>query len=262
MSRKQALLTLGLFLSVLLFGLFVNLPARHVLQFVELPAEIKIQGLQGSIKAGRVQLLSYQKFHLTDVNFEIQPLCLLTASLCYQLQSVDKDLLVNFELNLFSQNIRLTKSKIVLDSEVFKDIPQLLAQPKGLLAIELETLTMADSKISELVAKVDWIGAGLQGEDQLLGNYNALVVKQADGLNIELGDQDSLLSLSGDLDVKWSGLYDVDLKFETRPTLNKPVISVLEMTTKKSGLNRFSLKRSGNVSKTGLKYLALFKINE
>jgi len=262
MSKKQALLTLGLFLSVLLFGLFVNLPARHVLQFVELPAEIKIQGLQGSITSGRVQALSYQKFHLTDVDFDVQPLCFLRASLCYQLQSVDKQLLVNFEVNLFSQNLSLTKSQIVLDSDVLKDIPQLLAQPKGQLAIEVENLTFEDSKISELMAKVDWIGAGIQGEDQLLGNYSAQVVQAENGLNITLSDQDSLLSLTGDIEVKWSGLYDVDLKFETRPTLNKSVISVLEMTTKKSGLSLFSLKRSGNVSPAGLKYLALFKLNE
>ncbi|MCP4077395.1 MAG: hypothetical protein GY744_14580, partial [Gammaproteobacteria bacterium] len=61
MSKKQALQTLAIFISVLLFSLFANLPARHVLQFVELPANIKIQRLQGSIMAGRVQALSYQK---------------------------------------------------------------------------------------------------------------------------------------------------------------------------------------------------------
>ncbi len=262
MSKKQALQTLAIFISVLLFSLFANLPARHVLQFVELPADIKIQGLQGSIMAGRVQALSYQKFHLIDVDFEIQPLCFLKAGLCYQLQSEDKELLVNFEVNLFSQNISINQSQIVLDSEIFKDIPQLLAQPKGQLAIEIENLTFADLKISGLTAKVDWTGAGIQGEDQLLGNYSAQVVQQADGLNIKLSDQDSLLTLTGETDVKWSGLYDVDLKFETRPTLNKPVISVLEMTTKKSGLNQFSLKRSGKVSPAGLRYLALFELNK
>jgi len=261
MSKKQSFWVIAIFFIVLLSSLLINLPARHILQFVEIPAEIKIQGLKGSITNGQVQIFSYKNFHLKNVGFNIQPLCFLKAGLCYQLQSTDKELLVNAEVNLLSQNISLSQSQILLDSDIFKDIPQLLAQPTGELAIFIETLTYGESKIKDLVAKVDWLGAGIQGEDQLFGNYNAQIVKQTDGLNFKLSDQNSLLSVVGDIDVNWNGQYDVDLKFESRPTLNKSVISVLEMTTKKSGLNRFSLKRSGKVSPAALKYLTLFESN-
>ena len=261
MSKKQSFWVIAIFLMALLSSLIISLPARHILQFVEIPAEIKIQGLQGSITDGRVQVFSYNNFYLKNIDFNIQPLCFLKAGLCYQLRSTDKELLVNVEINLLSQNISLSQREILLASDNFKDIPQLLAQPTGELAIFVETLIYGESKIKDLVGKVNWLGAGIQGEDQLFGNYNAQIVKQTDGLNFTLSDQDSLLSVMGDIDVNWNGQYDVDLKLESRPTLNKSVISVLEMTTKKSGLNRFSLKRSGKVSPAVLKYLTLFESN-
>ncbi len=261
MSKKQSFWVIAIFFIVLFGSLVISLPARHILQFVDIPAEINIQGLQGSITDGRVQTFSYNNFHLKNVDFNIQPLCFLKAGLCYQFQSTDKELLVNIEVNLLSQNVSFSQSQILLESDIFKDNPQLLAQPTGQLAVFIETLTYGKSKITDLVAKVDWLGAGIQGEDQLFGSYNALMVKETDGLNVKLSDQDSLLSVVGDIDVKWNGQYDVDLKFESRPTLNKSVISVLEMTTKKSGLNRFSLKRSSKVSPAAMKYLTLFESN-
>ena len=228
------------------------------MRIVELPAEIKIQGLQGTLSKGMVESLSYKSFHLADVNFKIQPLCLFMAALCYRLNSEDKELSVDIKVNLLTQNVSIDQSQILLGSDVFKDIPQLLAQPKGQLLIVIDSLTLVDSKITDLAAKVDWLEAGIQGEEQLLGNYSALINKEEDKLSIKLSDKKSLLSVKGGIDVKWDGKYNVDLKFETRPMLNKAVISVLEMMTKKSGLNRFTVKKSDKLSAERIKFLKYF----
>jgi len=259
MSKKQSFWIIVIFLFSLLVSLTISLPARHVLQFIEVPSDLKIQGLQGSITDGRVQIFNYQEFQLQNVGFNIQPLCLLKAGLCYQFQSTDKAMLVNVEVNLLSRHISIRQSQILLDSDIFKNNPQLLVQPTGQFALFIESLTYTQSKITNFVAKVDWLGAGIQGEDQLLGNYNALATQEADGLVVKLSDQDSLLSVQGEIDIKWNGHFDVDLKFESRPTLNKSVISVLDMTTRKSGLNSFTLKSTGKVPSSTLRYLTLFE---
>ena len=261
MSRKQSLWLIIIFCITLLLSFIVNLPVRHILKFVQLPADIEIHGLHGTISNGMIEALRYQSFQLSDIDYEIQPLCLFTASLCYRFKSEDKELFLNTDFNLITQNSSISQSKILLNSDDFKDIPQLLAQPKGLLLVKLDRFTLVDAQITVLEAKVDWLDAGIQGEDQLLGNYFAQISKETDKLSIRLNDKGSLLTVNGDIAVKWNGQYDIDLAFETKPTLNKAVISVMQMLTTKSGLNRFSIKRSGTLPARGLKHLKLFGSN-
>ena len=262
MNRKQSIWVIALFFITLLISVVVSIPVRQVFRFVELPADVKLQGLQGTISKGTIESLNYKNFHLAEVDFKFRPLCLFSAQLCYQLMSDDKELLLDVGINQITQNISISQSTILLDSDVFKDIPQLLAQPKGKILVFIDSLTLVDSKITNLVAKVDWLDAGIQGEDQLLGNYQALINQHEDKLGIKLSDKDSLLTVKGDIGVKWSGQYNVDLEFKTLPMLNKAVISVMQMTTKQSGLNRFTLKRSGNLSAVGLNFLNSFSSNK
>lgn len=278
MSRKQSFWVVSLFLLALLSSLVVNIPLRQVLHYVEIPAEIKMQGLHGTVTDGLVKVVTYQALsskavpkkaisnqafpnqvlRLTDVGFQFQPLCLLKAAVCYKLHSVSNELSVQIEANLISQSFSISQGEVLLGSDVFNDIPQLLAQPRGQLAVSIDILTLVNFKVTDLVARVNWIGAGIQGEDQLLGNYNALIKTETDKLSIILGDDNSLLSVDGDIGVKWNGQYEVDLKFESRPTLNRSVISVLELATKRSGLNRFTMKKAGNLSPSSVNFLNYF----
>ena len=258
MNRKQTYWVVDLFFIVLLIGSLVGIPARHVLRFVELPADIKIKGLNGSITSGNIEAIRYQKFTLTDVDFSLRPLCLAKISICYEIKSDDNNLLLNIEANLLTQISSISHSQIQLDSSIFKDMPQMLVQPKGELLIAIQSMTFVDAKINELSATLDWPGAGIEGEDQLLGNYHATLLQEEERLSIKLDDKDSLLSARGDIEVKWSGQYSVNLKFESKPELNKSVINVLQMATRQSGLNKYALKTAGNLPSQSMQYLQLF----
>ncbi len=261
MSRKQTFWIVVLFLLVLLSGLTVNMPVRQLFRVVEIPAELKLKGLEGSISAGSAKIINVQGFNLTDVTYNLQPVCLIRAAICYQFHSEDKQLLLNIEVSALTQSVAVTSSQILLDSSIFNNFNQMMFKPLGQFAVHIENITLENNRLSNLIANLDWIGAGIEGEDQILGNYTATIHSAPDKLKIKLDDKDSLLSVMGDIGISWSGQYDIDLQFESRPALNKAVISVLEMMTKRSGLNQFSVKRTGRVPPESQKYIKLFNLN-
>ena len=255
MNKKQILAIVLIFVFTLLISLLINLPVRHLLRFVEIQPPLQLQGLSGTISNGKIERLSYQQLSISEVKFEFQPVCLFKAAICYQFSADDKALWLNLEVNPLTRNASVKQSSVMLGSEILNDFPQLLVKPKGDFSIFIDKLSASDAGLSDLDASIDWLGAGVQGEDQQLGNYRAVISMQNDKVNINMSDQDSLLLLKGDIDVFWAGNYNVDLKFESRPGLNQSVVSVLSMATARSGLNRFSLKRSGKLDASSQKVL-------
>lgn len=245
MSRKQGSWIVAIFTIALLFSLVINIPARQILRVVVLPPEVDIQGIQGTLTRGKVEYVSYQGFQLTDIDFELRPLCLFKVAICYELSAEANGLNLNIEGNLLSQNISIHESQINLGSEFIDTVPGLLVKPAGQFVLKVEQITLVDFKIDDMLAAIDWVDAGIQGEKQTLGNYNALITRQADNIAIVLSDKDSLLSVTGDINVKLDGRYNMDIQFVSRPQLDRSVISVLEIAARKTGLNQFSLKKTG-----------------
>lgn len=248
MNNRQIFWIIFLFLSALVFNLLLNTPAKQLFRLIDLPPEIAIHGLHGAISRGSIDRIDYNQFNVSDVHFRFQPLCLLKISVCYKFNSEGQEILLNVERNLLTQRNSIKQSRILLDSGKLGDIPHLLAQPTGQFEINIINFESDDSSIFDLAAKVDWRNAGVKGEDQILGSYQAMLSTQPDKLTIHISDSDSQLSIVGDLDVKWNGLYTLDLKLQSRETLNSSVISILDMMTKKVDLNRYVIKRTGKLS--------------
>jgi len=255
MTSKQTLGIVLVFVLTLITGLVINLPVRHLLRLVEIQPPLQVQGLTGTITEGQIARLSYQKFAIAEVSYRFQPLCLFRAVVCYRFTADDRELRLNLEFNPLTRNVSARQSSIMLESKILDDFPQLLVKPKGDFAVAVEQLSISEAGMSELEASIDWLGAGVQGEDQLLGNYRALIAMQGDGLNINLNDMDSLLGLKGDIQLAWTGEYNINLKFESKPALNQSVISVLSMATARQGLNRFNLKKNGKLDASGQRLL-------
>lgn len=255
MSRRQRGWILAIFLIMLVISLIINVPVKQIFRFVELPPHIGIQGVQGSIVKGKVASISYQNFRLKDISYSFQPFCLFKLAVCYDLSSTQAALKLNIETSIISQAISVSESQIQLGPEIIKTIPGLLVKPKGEFLLEIEDMTFVDFKLADIRSKIDWMDAGIQGEEQVLGNYTALISREKERIKIKLADNDSLLSVNGDIQVRLDGQYDLDIKLVSRPALDKSVISVLEMTAKKTGLNRFSIKKAGRVPPDIMKIL-------
>lgn len=247
MTRRQSSWILSLFIITLLISLIINVPVKQLFRFVTIPPDIGIQGVHGTIVKGKLDTIAYQNFRLEDISYVLQPFCLLKLSVCYALSSTQAALKLNIETSLINQNVSVRESQIQLQPELINTIPGLLVKPKGEFLLNIEEMTFVDLKLADLQSKIDWMDAGIQGEEQVLGNYSALISRETDRISIKLGDKDSLLSVIGDIQVKLDGQFQLDIKFVSRPGLDKSVISVLDMTAKKTGLNRFTIKRSGRV---------------
>ena len=248
MNRKQKIWVAVVFLLVLLVSVIVNMPARQLYRVIQIPPSLKVYGLSGTLVHARVAQLNIQQFTLSDVRLDWQPLCLLKAAVCYHVYSDDKELQGVLQLGLFSGEMTLEQGRIVLDSQLLQQFVTLLVKPKGSFDIELETLSMKDGKLLSLNAKINWLNAGIEGEEQLLGNYQALAVTTDDGFKIDLSDRDSLLKMHGEILLQWSGEYDADVKLEARPGLKPSIKSALELFAQRSGLDRYNIRKKARLN--------------
>ena len=259
MSRRQKGLIVAFFIASLMISLVINLPVKQLFRFASFPAELGIQGLDGTIVKGKLDSVTYQGLSLNDIDYVLQPGCLIKLSVCYKFKSTQNALTLNIATSLISHNISLNQSQIELGPEIINTIPGLLIKPKGRFLLNVDEMTIVDLKLAELSSKIDWMDAGIQGEDQILGNYTAQISREVDRINIELKDKDSLLAANGKILVKLDGQFDLDIKFVSQPTLDKSVASALEMTAKKTGLNRFAIKKTGRVPANIMKILQQIK---
>lgn len=246
MTRKQISIAGGIFILAFVIGALVNIPVIQLLHIITLPKQLAYQGLQGSVTNGKVERIEFQGFSISNLEFQLQPGCLLKIAICYQLSSDEDGVMVNLERSLITQSTQVLDTTIELPASVFDSIPNMLVKPAGDFWVQIERLQLsADQKLTELKALLQWKNAGIQGEKQAIGNYAAEVNNTKDGLSAILSDQNSLLGLKGSVNVNWKGNYDIDLELEHKQGLNPSVISVLEMSAKKSGLNQFRLKQKG-----------------
>jgi hypothetical protein len=246
MTRKQITLTSALFLLVFLIGTVINTPVTQLFHLIHLPKQVAIQGLQGSITKGKVDVVEIQGYTIFGLHFHLQPACLLKFAVCYQLSSDESGLLLNLDRSLITQSTNVSDSYIDLPSTTFDNIPGLLVKPAGDFRIEIRQLELnSEQRLADLSALVQWNNAGIQGENQVIGNYAADISTTKDGFSALLSDKNSLLGLKGDVTLSWKGSYVADLEFEHKAGLNPSLLSVLEMSAKKTRLNQFKMNRKG-----------------
>jgi hypothetical protein len=259
MNRKQKSLVVVVFMLTLVVGLITELPVTQVFRVIQPPPGLDIRDLQGSITGGSIGSIGYQGYSLDDISYSLSLSCLIKASICYQLESPSQPLKLNIGQNLITRNIAIFDSYIQLGSDMVDAIPGLLVKPKGIFELNVEQITLVDLKVSDLQAKIDWKEAGIEGEEQVLGNYSAVISRQKGLVNIQLSDSDSLLSLSGEANLRLNGQYDTDIQLASKPGLNPSINSALDMAAKRTGLNRFSIKQKGSVPSNMIQFLQYFQ---
>jgi hypothetical protein len=246
MTRKQISFASALFILAFLVGAVINVPVSQLFHFVTLPNQVAYQGVQGSVTNGQVDIVGFQGHTISNLKYHLQPTCLLKIAVCYQLSSDEDGILLNVEYSLLFQSTRISDSYIDLPATVFDNIPNMLVKPAGDFRIEIGQLQLdSNHKLTDLNGVLKWDNAGVQGENQAIGNYVATLSNSKEGITALLSDQNSLLGLKGDATLNWNGNYEADLEFEHKPGLNPSLISVLDISAKKSGLNQYRLKKKG-----------------
>ncbi len=256
MNIKRIIAVVVLFLGALFVSLLISTPINQLSRFIELPQEVQLQGVTGTISSGHIENLRYQGFTVSGIDFKIRSSCIIKAAICYQFVSNDYELHINIEKRVLSNEYLLTRSRVQLDGDLFTQFSQWLIHPKGRINLYIEELGVLESKLSGLKAKIDWIDAGIKGEEQVLGDYHALITTDTDKIRVELSDSEGLLSVQGGVDINRNGQYLVDIQLNSQPSLNPSVKSALDIMAKKTGLNQYAIKRTDTLPAKFQGYLA------
>ena len=262
MRGRHIILVMIAFLLSLLVGAILNVPAVQLLRFVQLPQHIAIAGVEGTVTHGKIGRILVQGYPVSELSFNFKPACLLKLALCYRLTSDEDEILLNLERSLLGQSTYLTDSYAAIPNSIFLKIPNLLVKPSGDFSVKVRELQINDArKLEQLSALVEWNNAGIEGEKQVLGNYTADISTSSGGVEVTMSDRDSLLGMKGSVNMNWRGQYETDLEFEHQSGLNPSLISVLEMSAQKSGLNRFRMKKKGVLPPNILRQIGSFLPN-
>lgn len=249
MTAKQIFISIGIFLLAFLFGLLVEMPVTQLFRVINQPAQVQLQGLQGTVFIGKIDRLQVQSYPLSQIQYSLSPTCFFKLALCYQVLSDEEGLDLKLQYSLLGRGISLKDSNIELPASFFDTIPNLPVKPAGQFAINIENLQLdSDLRLEDFLGHVVWSNAGVQGEDQVIGDYRADIKPSDDGIDVALSDQDSLLGLKGNIKLNWQGGYDADLELLKRNGLNPSIINIMDMLAKKSGLNQYRIKQKGRLS--------------
>jgi hypothetical protein len=235
------------FLLVLILGLVVNMPITQVFRVANVQPTFGFEGLVGNVLYGKMEQIDINGFQLENIDYNLQPLCLLKLSLCYRVNT-NPGVELNVERNLFSPDIVVRDSQISLAESFFDRIPNLLIKPKGYITAEIQSIILSGNMLQDVNADIVWHEAGIQGEEQVLGDIKAKLTRVEQGINLEFTDSVGLLRPQGEIEVNQTGRYQVDLTILTDPGLKDGISNALELVARKTNLNEFSLKRQGQLT--------------
>ena len=262
MSKQQISWLAVTFILVLSVSLLINIPIRHILHFIELPKELNLQGLKGNIRHTSIEQLSYQNYQLNNVGIKLDSSCFFRLNLCYIIDSGDYDLSGRIEASTLTQIVKIKDALVTIQSEQLVEFVNLLIKPVGTFNLKVEELSLQYQKITHVNMQIDWENAGIEGEDQVLGDYVALIKSQDSGLRLDLSDRDSLLSAKGSVEVLRNGAFEADISLKSASSLKPSIKSAVSLMAKQTGLDQFSYKNKGRLPANTLKLLELLKTSK
>ena len=247
---------LGVFFVLCLsLALIINMPVSHVLAQFKLPNNISLSGVKGTVFDGNIDSLVVNKIQLSDLGYTFKPGCLLNLKACYEIDAdqgqgqisanpIDQSIDLNgFEINYPLENLAAFSDK-------------LLVRPSGDLQIFIDTLNLKQERVGQVNARVLWQQAGIVGEAIELGDYELTIIQASQCYQFELKDLKALLTVNGNGQLKSSGQYSMNIAIESQPGLDQVIKSALEFVAKKKGLNRYDIRRSGQLPNQVLDHLS------
>ena len=168
-------------LAIYLIFLVVKLPAVHVLAYVNLPKEIKLYGVSGTIWQGQAQQLSYSGLPIENINWSLSALPLLWGEASADVKGGNLR-----QSSQIALNGKIRASQKALQASNFNlYIPANLATAKLSLPIPVKAQGRFHIKLSELdydyvngcnqvEGEGKWINAKVAGINKMidLGNFN------------------------------------------------------------------------------------------
>ncbi len=239
--------------------LLINTPAGHLVARLKIPENITISPLQGSLFKGRTDTLGVNQLTIHDLEYQFKLSCLITASLCYQIDFDRGSALIRFVP--ITGSIEVSQLNIELSMSDLTGLPnKLLIQPSGSLILRSDNLKFMQAKLIDIDAVVVWKNAGIAGEDINLGDYQLNIIKDSGQYRINLVDKEAVLDVEGQGELKSDGRYSFEINILTKAGLDARIKNALEFVASKKGLRQYHVRRSGVSKKRLLSYLSFESI--
>jgi hypothetical protein len=244
-----------LFVFLLIITLLVNMPVQHLLARINMPSAVKISQLHGNLLGGQAGTLMINQLIIRDLEYQVDGSCLLSASLCYQ---------INFSGGSVSiRYLPVTGSTEVLQLDAELSISNLggladqwLFKPSGSLYLSSPRLLITRGRLADIDAVVVWKEAGIAGEDINLGDYQLNLKKEIGQYQIALSDKEAVLDVEGEGTLNSGGNYSLNINIKSSSTLDARVKSALEFITSRKRLNQYQIRLSGKSDKNLLSYIS------
>ena len=243
------------FVFCLIITLLFTMPVGHLVARVKIPDAVIISQLQGSLLEGQANTLIVNQLIIHDLEYAFDSSCLITVSLCYQLNFAEGSVLMRFVP--ISGSIEASQLDIELSMDNLSAVSdQLFIKPSGSLHLSSDKFKFIQGKLADIDAIVVWKNAGIAGEDIDLGDYQLNIKKGSGQYQVSLVDKEAVLDVVGKGGLKSDGRYSLDININAKAGLEARIKNALEFVASKKGLRQYSIRRSGTSDKRLLSYLS------
>ncbi|WP_088331181.1 type II secretion system protein N [Lacimicrobium sp. SS2-24] len=219
---RRSLFALLLGLLAYVFFLLVKLPAAQVISRVDLPDNIGVQGISGTIWQGHIAQMSLQGIPLSNVRWQISPWRLLTGKLAMDIQagnSRDVDALsLQGQLSLTPGAVGATDLQLYLPADLLiAKLPlPLPVNARGRFKVDLQELDYAQ-QCHSLSGKGQWLNAAVAGTQGYisLGNFNADLACENESVLVSINEPNQFgltarATISPTLKIRVNGRFKPD----------------------------------------------------
>ena len=240
------------FLIFLAVALVFNLPIQKALPYVDLPQELRVAGVDGTMLKGRADELRINQFPVRNVKYRFMPSCIPQLKVCYEVIYDQGEIRMGYDL--LHGDIELFKSVIEYPvAELMRLVPNTLpVRPSGSLELQIQDLSMEAEHIAAINGNLVWRNLGLndQGIKLDIGDY--LVEFSGDGNQYDLNfsDLNAALDVGGKGRINNDGRYNIDVTIDAKRGIDPQVKSVLNLVAARAGVNKYRVRQQGQLPRS------------
>ena len=236
------------FVLCLVFALLFNLPIQQVLAHLQLPANIKLVGVKGTVFRGTVQEIVIDRFPLQSVSYRLLPSCIPLLKACYQISYEQGTLEAAYKV--FDDATEISGARIEYPvAELMKYVPNVPVSLVGRVELMIDELSMVQGKPAALNGKLIGrdLGVDNDGSKISIGDFQVDFTGNQKKYEFKLSDLDARLDVAGTGEIGADGQYNFDIKLNAEDGLDPKVKNVLEVFAAKAGYNKYRIEQKGRL---------------
>ena len=235
------------FLLCLTLALLFNLPVQQVLPHVQLPSNVQLAGVDGSVLKGSANEIRVDGFPVRSLRYRYMPSCIPKLKLCYHLAYEQGE--VQLAYDVLNGDTEVSRSDIEYPvTELLKLMPApALVKPSGRLQLLIDDLSLEQDRLLAVNGKLIWRDLGLDdnGIKIDIGDYQVDFSGDPERYDFTISDLDAALQVDGKGSALATGFFQLDIDIDAKQGIDPQVRSVLNLIAKRSGGSQYRIQQQG-----------------